>query len=230
MEYILNTKPIIKEVDKLRFFAIKNKIKENANLSNEEIELFLDFYVASVRETLQKGLNIDIENDPLINRCDLAQKLIGTSLEKAGVTVYPQETQETINKTVVGHSFLVAFFNDMKDAYLVDLTYRQLFIKENCDIDRLMVADDMIVRTPDPGFFVSQSEELIETASNILEKGYIKLDERAAKHYGDSFYFTKTGRDPYSNISGSAYLNAFLTYNKRYSLSDERFKETGFNL
>lgn len=230
MEFIINTKPISKNVDKIKFFQVKNKIKGNETLTKEEIELFLDFYVSEVRHALETGLNIDIENDPLENKCDLAQKLMGISLERAGVVVYPHETQETISTNVrCGHSFLTAIFNG-NEPYLIDLTYRQFFKKEECTVEKIKVIKDLIVMTPDPGFFVSQSEELTKTATSILEKGYVKLTNETAKHYGDSFYFTKTGREQYSNIPGSVYMNAFTSVSNRYSMTDQIFESKGFSI
>lgn len=230
MEYILNTAPLIKKVNKNEYFAIKEKILKNEYVSVKEQKTFLDFYVAQIRESLETQLEIDIYTDPLSYKCDLLQALMGHSLEKAGVVCYPQETQNTIHREAPGHSFLVAFFNNFEDKYLIDLSYRQFFIKENCDIERLMVIDGCIVRPPDPGFFVMQNEDLANMASTILEHGYIYLDEQTAKYYGDSFYFAKTGRDGYSDIPGKAYLNSFLHENHRYSMNTEDLEQKGFNI
>lgn len=229
MNFIMNTTPVIKSVDKMKFFSARNKLRSKEQLSKDEIEVILDFYVGECRRALEKNLNIDISTDPLINKCDLAQKLVGMALEKVGVLVYPQETHKTIHPYVPGHSFLVAIFNK-DDSYLIDLTYRQFFLKDKCNVDRLMITDDCVVLAPDPGFFASSKTEMRQTASLILEKGYVPLTNEHAKHYADSFYFAKTGRDGYSNISGEIYKNSFLKENHIYSMNEQSLKGTGFSI
>ena len=229
MTFVMNTVPVTKSVDKMKFFSARNKIKSNEQLSKDEIEVVLDFYVGECRRALEKGLGININTDPLTNRCDLAQKLIGAALEQAGVIVYPQETHKTIHPEVPGHSFLIAIFNN-DEPYLIDLTYRQFFLKENCDVERLKVYEDSIILAPHPGFFASSKKEMMATAHTILERGYVPLTDEHAKHYGDSFYFAKTGRGGYSDISGSVYKNAFLKENHVYSLTEQSLKNSGFRL
>lgn len=47
----------------------------------------------------------------------------------------------------------------------------------------------------------------------MLTKGYLKLDPKSAKFYGDSFLYTKTNilkGYQFPNIKGEIYLNSFL--------------------
>ena len=225
MEYIMSSKPLIKSVDKMKFFSARNKLLEGKKLSKEESEVILDFYVSEARNAMAEVLGLDLENDPLINKCDVAQKLLGSSLEKVGVTVYPKETRSVISNECLGHSFLVVRISD--NDYLVDITYRQFFIKENCDIDRLNMVDDLVIESPDPGYFASR-EPIRGTAKTILEKGYAPLNGTTAKHYCDTFYFSKRGRGPYSNIEGNTYLNSLLKETHDYSIDDKVLKSRGF--
>ena len=225
MEYIINTRPVIKSVDKMKFFSARNKLLDNKVLTVEEERIILDFYVNEVRKSLSRVLNIDIYNDPLTNRCDTAQLLMGSLLENVGITVYPKETEDVISPEVINHSFLVAIINH--DAYLIDLTYRQFFIKENCDIERLKMNDDLIYDTPDPGFFASRPP-LRETVNEILKSGYVLLDENTAKHYCDSFYFAKRGRGWYNDIKGSIYLKSLLSETHEYSINEDVLISRGF--
>lgn len=220
MEYIIQNKPIIKNANNIE--NLIQKLKLNIQLTNSEKELILDYYVNKGRSILGNYLNIDISEDPLTNRCDLAEHIIGKLLEKDGITVYPKETQEIINSTCVGHSFVISIIQDTP--YLIDLTYRQFFLKENCNKENYFIKDDKIIKTPSPGYFMLD-EEGLDISKKIIEQGYIELNNSVAKKYCDSFYYTKTGINDYSNITGSIYLKALLKENTNYAVDDERFTE-----
>lgn len=224
MEFIIDTKPARKQIDEIKYQELNDKLISNENLTDEEKEVFLDYFVSSTRTILEEYLGIDITLDPLINRCDLAQHIIGKILEtNGGVTVYPKESQKVFVPTCTGHSFLICIIQDIP--YLIDLTYRQFFLKENCNKERLLIHDNMILRTPDPGFYMVADPYGKSYAEKIISDGYIKLSADVAKKYGDSFYFTKTGRGGYSDISGNIFLNSLLKENHEYAVSDERFNE-----
>lgn len=222
MEYIINAKPKYKNVDKEKILEIKSKLKSEILLTDLERSVFLDFYVDVSRKALSEYLNVDILNDPLINRCDLAQNIIGKLLEQnEGVYVFPKETQDTFYPTCTGHSFLVCIIQ--KNAYLIDLTYRQFFVKENCSVNNFIVKDDQVLKAPDPGFFMMDYIGGEDIAQSIIADGYIELNADVAKKYGDSFYFTKTGYKEICEIPSNMYLKSLLKENHKYAVDDEQF-------
>ncbi len=222
MEYIIDAQPKYKNVDKKTFIKIRNKIKSGISLTDLERRSFLDFYVDMSRKILGQYLHVDILNDPLINRCDLAQNVIGKLLEQnENIYVFPKETQNTFYPTCTGHSFLVCIIQGVP--YLIDLTYRQFFLKENCTLDKLIIKDNRVLLAPDPGFFVMNYIDGANVAKSIITDGYVKLNEEVAKKYGDSFYFTKTGYKDICDMPGDMYLRILLKENYKYAVDDERF-------
>lgn len=224
MEYIIDAKPEIRDIDKEKFFKVKEKIEEDKNVTKEEMSLFLDYYVKESREVLSKYLNVNILEDPLINRCDLAQYITGKLLESVkNVSVFPKESQNVFSNTCMGHSFLVCMIQDIP--YLIDLTYRQFFVKERCLESEFIYFNNMTLKTPCPGYFAIQDKEGEKVAREIISKGYIELNDNVAKKYGDSFYFTKTGYRENFNMPGEVYLNGLIAQNSKYAVNDERFLE-----
>jgi len=225
MEFIIEAEPKYKNVDKKQFLEIDNKIKSGILLTDSERNTFLDFYVDLGRRILEEYLHVDILKDSLLNRCDLAQNIMGKLLERnEKICVYPKETQNTFYPTYRGHSFLICIIQDIP--YLIDLTYRQFFLRENCTFNNYIMQDNQVLVTPDPGFFMVHAIDGGEDiAKSIIVDGYVKLDEETAKKYGDSFYFAQTGSGEISDIPGSIYLKVLLKENHKYSVDDEKFQE-----
>lgn len=224
MEYIIDAKPEIKNIDMDVFLLIKNKIEKNVLLTSKEREIFLDYYISNSRDILSKYLNIDIMLDPLTNRCDLAQHIIGKMLTRnKNVVVFPKETQNIFYPTCKGHSFLVCLIQDIP--YLIDLTYRQFFLKENCNESNYLILNNKIIKTPDPGFFIVKDSDASKVASKIISNGYVELNPSVAKIYGDAFYYTKTGDKETFNISAQIYFKNLVKENYDYAIDDSRFEE-----
>lgn len=224
MEYIIDAEPKYKNVDEKKFLEIKNKIKCGIPLTELERRTFLDFYIDICRKTLGEYLHVDVLNDPLVNRCDLAQNIIGKLLEEnEDISVFPKESQNTFYPTCTGHSFLVCIIQDVP--YLIDLTYRQFFLKERCTTNNYIIKDDQVLIAPDPGFFMMNYCDGDQVAGDLIVDGYVKLDKDTAKKYGDSFYYTKTGHRDFFEMSGDMYLRILLKENHKYAVDDERFQE-----
>ncbi len=222
MEYIIDAEPKYNNVDEEIFLKINYKIKSGILLTDLERKTFLDYYVFISRKILERYLDIDILKDPLVNRCDLAQNIMGKLLEQnENISVFPKETQNTFYPTCTGHSFLVCIIQDVP--YLIDLTYRQFYLKENCTIKNFIIKENQVLKSPDPGFFMMNYLNGIDIAQDIIINGYIELNKDVAKKYGDSFYLTKTGYREISNISGNMYLDILLKENHKYAVDDEQF-------
>lgn len=227
--FMNDTIPLKKNINPIIIDNILNKLDTKQNITISEEHLLLDYLVTSCLENIENYFNIDTSKNPLTNKCDYAQKILGTSISNLGITVYPKETQETILPHVTGHSFLVVVLPN--NSYIVDPTYNQFLTIEGCNPQNFIVYNNAILKTPDPGLFIMQTNEGRNLANNLVSNGYIPLTEENAKIYCDSFYYTNQGTNlingkmPISPISGEIYLNSLLKENHRYSVSDERFNE-----
>ncbi len=227
--FINNSYPRKSYINETTINKIVTKINLGLELSTEEEYQILDYSITKCWETMEKYFNIEIKTNALTNKCDYAQKILGTSLEKIGITVYPKETGTTIMPHVVGHSFLVVKFPN--HSYIVDPTYRQFLTLNGCNSKNFIIYNNQILKTPDPGLFLTQNLKGQILADKLVSKGYIELTEENAKLYCDSFYYTnqgtylENGKIPISNIDGNIYLNSLLKENHKYATSDERFNE-----
>lgn len=227
--FINNSYPTKTYVDENIINEIKTKITLGIELTLEEENLLLDYLITKCWKNIENYFNLDITSSSLANKCDYAQKVLGKSLENLGITVYPKETGDTIMPHVIGHSFLVVKFPN--HSYIVDPTYRQFLTLNGCNSKNFIIYNNQILKTPDPGLFLTQNLKGQILADKLVSKGYIELTEENAKLYCDSFYYTnqgtylENGKIPISNIDGNIYLNSLLKENHKYATSDERFNE-----
>lgn len=232
MEYIINATPKLKSIG---FEDLNNSINNlhNSEISEIEMQTILDFIISNARMLINR-LNIDVKEDPLTNKCDLMQAMVGQALEKLGINVTKIETQKTISDEVEGHSFLIANFP--KKSYIVDPTYRQFFLKDNCTESKYFIKDNMILIAPHPGYYYVKNPKDVKIATSIIEDGYIELTEKTAKVYGDSFYTTHRGysnnfnKTYTTNVSGNVYVNSFLKCNSNYSMTPEDLYKSGLEI
>ena len=99
----------------------------------------------------------------------------------------PFEVQNILDCDVHGHSILI--LEDEEEIYLIDPSYSQFFLKENCHEDKYLINQEkqMVLLTPDPGYYYLNNPHHINIARRIMEKGFIKLNQNTAKVYFDSF-------------------------------------------
>lgn len=176
------------------------------NFSNKK-ENILDLIVRKTRQEVEKELKIDIKKHGLTNKCDYVRNILAKNLDEEKIDYDFIETNQILGNDVVGHSFLVSYLE--KNSYIMDLTYMQFFDKDNCKKNNYQQIDGITIKAPLPGYYYITNLNDIDIAKNILENGYIKLDERSAKVYLDSFYLTRRGRRLDIDIKASTYLNAF---------------------
>lgn len=247
-KYITATTPRLKNIDTNFILECENKLhniisnSSMEGLTDIEIKALLDYVINKAREILATVFNIDIVNDPLTNKCDLMQAMVGYALEKMGADVKIIETQKTISSEVEGHSFLIVGFpsqnngNVVEKFYLVDPTYRQFFLNENCSDSKYLIKDKMILIAPHPGYYYLYNKEMMPIAEKIISDGYIELTSDSAKAYGDSFYVTHRGyknnfdQDRKTTIMGDIYTKAFLKGKSKYSISEEDLSKNGLQI
>ena len=123
MEYIIDAVPIRKKINMDEINIIKEKIKNNVIINNNEISKLLDYYIEISLIIVEKYLNEDLTNNPLTNKCDLFQYIIGKLMEKDNIVVYPKESQNIFYPSCTGHSFLIV--NIQGKYFIVDPSFRQ---------------------------------------------------------------------------------------------------------
>ena len=227
--FINETIPEKKKINPIIIDNILNKLDAGQNITTTEEHFLLDYLVTSCLENIENYFNIDTSKTPLTNKYDYAQKILGTSIDSLGLTVYPKETQETIMPHAVGYSFLIVILPN--NSYIVDPTYNQFLTVEGCNPKNFIVYNNQVLKTPDPRLFIMQTTQGKKLSNELVSNGYIPLTPENAKLYCDSFYYTNQGTNlidgkmPISNITGEIYLNSLLKESHRYSVSNERFNE-----
>jgi hypothetical protein len=211
--FTLNNHITLKNPDSTQIQQIKTKLLNQELLSDLEITSLLNYIVFLTYNQLKQSSNIDLTTSPMTNTCNIVSDIAGNYLEQMGIDTRYLETQQVISSSVTGHSFLVAAIQE-NATYLIDLSYRQFFIKDNCTLSKYKKIGDLVIDSPDPGYYYEVNPQDKIIAEKLLEQGYIKLDEYSAKVYCDSFNTTKRGYKDTTfkstNITGSIYLSSLL--------------------
>lgn len=215
IEYIMNSEcNNVDDIDSVK--NIENKVLNSEVTSREEIETLLKHVILETRKLVTDDIN-----ESYINKCDMCQSIMSNYLDRIGIMNYPNMTQHSISDYIVGHSFVVATFKveDEDVNYLLDPTYKQFLIRDNCLPTKEINLKRMRILSPDPGFYISLADKtLIE---EFVYNGFMELTDYNAKVYGDSFYKTKinipSGFKLYG-MAGNIYINSFLK--GRESLKD----------
>ena len=223
MNYIIENKPLNIEFENSVISEIEDKIINKFDVTQEELSLLLDYICQEVRYKF----TTDIENFSYENKCDKAQAILSYYFDDLGIKYYPCMTQHVITNDIVGHSFLVIEIeiNGNIVHYLIDPTFRQFLISEKCNEKNYIEHNNMILKTPDPGYFIK--DEDISKLIPFIVKGYEILSDDFAQIYGDLFYNTKTGytTKEHKSMNGNVYKNSFIKGHERLSLTRSELEE-----
>ncbi len=211
------------DIDDDYLIKIEDEIKKGVSLNTEEVNYFLQCLMYLVRMKI-------FSNDCYFEfKCDLAQSIICHYLNDLNVTNYPNMTINAIGTYITGHSFVVATFlvDGRMVNYLLDPTYIQFFRKENISDDKYIVFNGVVIRTPDPGYFIKNEDKAIIDELNY--NGFGVLTNDLARAYGNSFYNTKTmvHDKMFQEIGGDIYINAFLKGRENLSKSRDELMSSG---
>ena len=225
--YIINYNPKnIKNIDYHFLAQIEQKIFNRESISGDELNYFLISLVYRVRNSVGGDIL-----SPCINTCDIAQSMISSYLNRLGILNHPCMTQNVIMQDIVGHNFITAHFfvEGEEQIYLIDPTYQQFLLKEECSKDKILYYEGQMLIKPSPGFYVKKEDyPIIEM---FISQGYYPLTEQFVEIYGNSFYNTKLGRvvNPFDfkTIPGKIYYKTFIRGDEPLSMDDEKLKETG---
>lgn len=212
--YINKTKLDIKEINVESFKNSVNNLKNNT-LKEEDIYIILDWVIYNLYSQLKK-INIDMNQNSLDGFCELAQLMVIYPLEELGLKVTKNTAFSTFDYDG-NHSFGTVTFpiNDKEEVFLIDPTYKQFFLMENCTLGKKYLNQKV-----SPGYYTNK-----EFASKLLDKGYIKLTEETAKKYGEPFL--KSNGILNTNID---YYNKILSSTEEYSYKKEQVDGLDYQL
>lgn len=228
---------IMDNVDMDIISNIEYKLLNGFDLTQNELDYFLNYVAYQTRVLLSFKKNKNIEDYNFNFMCDTAQSIIARYFDELGLVYNAVQTQDAISKDILGHSFIVCSFmvDGLNKSYIIDPAFNQFFDIDRCKESEFKVINNNVLKTPDLGYFALKSSENSQNSiKKLLKRGYIKLNEETAKIYGDLFYKTKLGSVNYFNsnleMPGNIYIKSFLKANSKLTYTLDELREMGLSL
>lgn len=216
---------------------IEGKCINSESLTSSEIDYFLNYVVYQTRILLSSIKNVDITNYNYNFMCDTAQSIIARYFDDLNISYKPVETQKAITENILGHSFLISDFviDGINKSYIIDPTFNQFFGVDKCSESNFKVLNGIMLKTPDLGYFALKMDNNVQNiVKNLLRSGFILLNEKNAKVYGDLFYKTNTGSVNYFNskleMPGYVYIKGFKKSDAKLTYSNDDLRDMGISL
>jgi len=131
---------------------------------------------------------VNIDNVDLSGECEEASKIIKDICDGLNITNFMIDIEPGYDRRLrLFHGDGYHFFNILlidHDYYLVDLTYKQFFMKRQSLLERLNVPCCCGILA---GRFMVIDEERNRVSDELLKNGYLKLNENNLKSYLDGF-------------------------------------------
>ena len=148
-------------------------------LARKKIELYHSIALSNINS---------IDNISLAGECEESSKIVKDICNELGLSSFLINIEPGYDRDLAlfhgdgYHYFNIVLYNG--DYYLIDVTYKQFFMKRQCILERINVPFFCGVL---PGTFMKMDDKRMEVANEVLKKGYIKLDEETLKAYLDGF-------------------------------------------
>ena len=175
-------------------FSYARSLTQKLNRFNNHEEI-LDYIVSQTRRKIvDHTFGIEQDKESILKSLDLADTCYKVSrrvkkiCERIGVECEQIRIDPGFDrkaKLYEGYGF--HYFNIIKldqEFYLIDCSYRQFFLLRDNIIERLGIKDYI---SPYPGIYMMHDKMRMHTATQILKRGWIKLDQENMKHYLDGF-------------------------------------------
>lgn len=174
---------------------ILEKLRQEQDLTIEEILIVLNYVVTSVREKLTK---VPIGN---LMKCNESDYFIGQMCERLNLAYFPLTTHE-LKEDRLFHKFGLIIFNSQTHpiSYLIDLTYDQFKVEE--------------YGNNSPIEYVSK-----EIAYNLIHEGYIPFTRENFENYIMAFKLASKNKESV-NLLTSIY-NDFSEFGIHFNYADE---------
>ena len=231
-KYIFELKNQKTEFDYNYLCDIEQKI--NKHELNEKEQLYLLKWIIS---RIQKFLPT---NDPTYSLlCGEAADLASLLLKSLNIDYFQINIKEILKEKLNVHAITILDFNskNIESKYILDPTFRQFLIKEECIYETLKIPNSYKLGTY-PGYFLSLTKEGIEFATSLLNNGFFKITDENLKIYFDSFMMYKNDywqrRLDYNIRSGKEYCHEIYrctkhkniyTFNNEIKLTPSQLKK-----
>lgn len=237
--YNVSLDEVVNTVSILNNVLEKRKNDEDVGISLEQANLLLKWSVSNTRKQFL-SLGIDVVNNSLNGLCDLAQISSLIPFENIGLSVTKNSIENSFgssNHHVFGTvTFPISSNGTVENiTFLIDPTYRQFFTGVRCNEGRYyMSIEDNNVLGPDPGYFMDNNEK-IQFSNELINNGFIVLNDDNAKIYGDGFSYSNIPLSKFSdeslivdNTPGSYYVEKINNTSSDYFLDISDLEDYGF--
>lgn len=249
-KFIIETEPYMKNYSDIELANIANieqklgrVIEENENAGkvvegldeNEAISL-INWIVERDREILEKEDDEKIKSSSLQGFCGLSQGIVTIFLTNMRLKPRVSNINPTITgEGLGGHAFTsVAIPVKNKDGcvreknYLIDVTYRQFFIRDEYNVSGRFVKDKRFGNkvAPMAGYWCINLQNGEHFAHEILKNGFVELTPENAKIYGDSFILEQQKDIEYRDKYKKGATIPFSTVkNLKTGISEEQYMQ-----
>ena len=197
------------EEDIPKEFIIESSPINNHEFNSDEEEK-LGYIIYNVRSQIL-GNNL---NDPLTDKYSYSSNLVSRyarelDIDSRRVIIYPGFTKEH-NLLHFGsgyHAFNIVTINNKK--YIVDLTYRQFFLRDKSSLERIGVCS--LFNTM-PGRFMTLNDSRKRTALELLKNGYIEMTDENVKNYFDGFALSYRNATYYEDTLDFSFTTNYTPY------------------
>lgn len=187
--YNLNIEEVGAAFQQLKNVNLKLQDGVMDGISLHEADLILQWIIQNARTSLAKSEK-DFLSASLTGCCGFAQSMTLLPLIEVSSFVTINNVGNFPNSPY-RHAFGTVQLPIKEDGkiyfkqYLLDASYRQYFTTAECNPGRYYLKN--YNAGPAAGYYVCQTEEGRQFASELLTKGYIELTEQNAKIYGNGF-------------------------------------------
>ena len=173
------------ELDYNYLCNIEQKINKHELTEKEQLYL-LKWIISRIQEFLQS------DDQTYSFLCGEAADLASLLLKSINIDYFKINIKEILKEKLNVHAITILDFHskNMESKYILDPTFRQFLVKEECIYETLKLPNSYKLGTY-PGYFLSLTEEKIEFATSLLNNGFFKLTNENLKIYFDSFMMYK---------------------------------------
>lgn len=228
-EFILDDIPKNDDIDISKVAEIEHKIF--SGVTQEEAELFLDFMVYNSRMAFNYNNSINVLDYSFRGQCGNMANLNRFLLEKIGLPYHQfnighvvSEDKALMHELVMVSIPIIDGDETVVKNFLIDPSFRQFFIKENCDIKEYYGGKkgNIWKAAPSAGYFFNLSSYGRNLASSLIRNGYMEMTTENVKCYFDAFKFSTIEKESYSSeiLLGKCYQTD-IPVSKYYDLIKE---------
>ena len=202
--YIFELKEQQKNFDYNYLCNIEQQIKKHELTEKAQLYL-LKWIITRIQEFLPS-------DDPTYSLlCGEAANLAASLLKLLNIDHFQINIKEILKEKLNIHAITILDFHskNVESKYILDPTFRQFLVKEECIYETLKTTNSYKLGTY-PGYFLSLTKEGIGFATSLLNNGYFKITNENLKLYFDSFIMYKNDywgrRLDYGIRSGEEYF------------------------